>query len=147
LLLGGPRRALQLEGTRGTVTAPEAGDFGRAFEQFAVGGAYLPFVDPAYLSQRVSLPSVPVGYSAGSTFALYRASLRAFGVQPYAVWVSAGDSVGRFQRVFGVENEWDFPSIGFVKLPATRIRAGVGYSLDRPYDEKLRPYVSVTYRP
>lgn len=147
LAMGGPRRSLRLEATQGTVTAPEAGDFGRAFEQFAVGGAYLPFLDQAFLSQRISLPSVPVGYSAGQKVALYRASLRAFGVQPYAVWVSAGDSITSYQRVFGIEDEWSFPSIGFVKLPSTRIRAGLGYSLDQPYDEKLRPYVSVTYRP
>lgn len=145
--VGSPRRGIRLEGTRGSVTAPDAGDFGRAFEQFAVGGAYLPFLDQAYLSQRISLPSVPVGYAAGSSVELYRASTRLFGVQPYAVWVAAGDSITRYQRVFGVENEFAFPTIGFVKLPSTRIRAGIGYSLDIPYDEKLRPYVSVTYRP
>ena len=147
LALGGNRRSLRVEGTRGTVTAPEPGDFGRAYEQFAIGGAYLPFIDQAYLSQRVSLPSVPVGYSAGRTFALYRAQLRAFGLQPYGVWVSAGDSVDHFQRIVGVENEFSVETIGFAKLPSTRVRFGVGYSLDRPYKDKIRPYVSVTYRP
>ncbi|MGQ0648130.1 MAG: TolB family protein [Gemmatimonadaceae bacterium] len=147
LTLGGSRRSLRLEGTRGTVTAPEPGDFGIAYEQFAVGGAYLPFIDQAYLSQRVSLPSVPVGYAAGQKFELYRASLRAFGVQPYAIWVAAGDSITRYQRLFGVEDELNVPAIGFARLPATRIRFGIGYSLDQPYDERLRPYVSVTYRP
>jgi hypothetical protein len=32
-------------------------------------------------------------------------------------------------------------------VPATRIRFGVGYSMDEPYKEKLRPYVGVVYRP
>jgi hypothetical protein len=147
LTLGGSRRTLRLEGTRGEVTAPEPGDFGIAYEQFAVGGAWIPFIDQAWLSQRVSLPSVPVGYTSGRRFELYRASLRTFGVEPYAVWVAAGDSITRYQRVFGIEREVDVPTIGFARLPATRIRLGVGYSLDQPYEEKLRPYVSVTYRP
>lgn len=147
LALGGARGEVRLEATRGTVTAPEPGEFGRAFEQFAIGGAYLPFIDQAYLSQRISLPSVPVGYTSGRRFELYRASMRVLGVHPYATWVAAGDSITRYQRVLGVEDEFAFPTIGFVTLPSTRIRFGIGYSLDIPYEEKIRPYVSVTYRP
>ena len=147
LTLGGSRRSLRLEGTRGRVTAPEPGAFGVAYEQFAIGGAWLPFIDEAFMTQRVSLPSVPVGYASGRTFALYRASVRAFGVQPWASWVAAGDSITRYQRTFGVEREFAIPTIGFAQLPSTRLRAGIGYSLDVPYEEKLRPYLSVTYRP
>lgn len=147
LAVGGSRRSMRLEATRGTVTQPEPGEFGIAYEQFAIGGGYLPIIDRAFLSQRVSLPSVPVGYTSGRTFELYRASVRAFGVQPWAVWVSAGDRITRYKRLFGVEEEFSVPAIGFAKLPSTTIRAGIGYSLDEPYEEKLRPYLSVTYRP
>ncbi|MCC6319265.1 MAG: hypothetical protein IT361_16450 [Gemmatimonadaceae bacterium] len=147
LTVGGARRELRLEATRGSVTEPGPGEFGRAFEQFAVGGAYLPFIDQAYLSQRISLPSVPVGYTSGRRVEMYRASMRLFRVHPYATWIAAGDSVTSYRRVLGLENEFAFPTIGFVTLPSTRIRFGVGYSLDEPYEEKMRPYVSVTYRP
>lgn len=147
LALGGGDPRVKLSATKGDVTASGPGEFGRAFEQFTVGGTYLPFIDNVFLSQRVSLPSVPVGYSSGEKFELYRAQIRAFGVQPYAVWVSAGDSVTHYQRVLGVEREFSVSAIGFGRLPSTTIRAGIGYSMDKPYDEKIRPYVSVTYRP
>jgi hypothetical protein len=143
----GPRRGLTLESTFGTVTEAETGDFGRAFEQFAVGGAAVPFVDQAFYSQRLPLPSVPVGYAAGREVEIHRVSLRAFWLNPWAAWVAGGDSVTRYQRLFGVEHDWDIPTLGIATLPNVRIRAGIGYSLDQPYDEKLRPYVSVTYRP
>ncbi|MBK8248999.1 MAG: hypothetical protein IPK85_16600 [Gemmatimonadetes bacterium] len=145
--LGGARRSLRVDAFRGEVDAPDAGEFGRAFEQFAVGGAPMPFVDSAYLSQRVPLPSVPVGYAQGRKVEGLRAAIRVAGLQPWAMWVAAGDTITNYQRTFGIEDEWRWPAIGFARLPAVRIRAGIGYSLDQPYDEKLRPYVSVTYRP
>ena len=145
--LGTARRSLRVDAIRGEVTEPDAGEFGRAFEQFAVGGAPLPFVDSAYFSQRIPLPSVPVGYAQGRTVEGLRAAIRVAGLQPWAMWIAAGDTITRYQRTFGIEDEWRWPAIGFARLPAVRIRAGVGYSLDEPYDEKLRPYVSVTYRP
>jgi hypothetical protein len=43
-------------------------------EQFAVGGAPIPYFDPVYMTQRVSLPSVPVGYASGRRLALVRVS-------------------------------------------------------------------------
>jgi hypothetical protein len=145
--LGGPRRAIAVAGTRGTVTDDGPGEFGRSFEQFVVGGTLVPFFDPSYLSQRVSLPSVPVGYTGGREFEMLRGSVRAFGLEPYVVFVAAGDSINRYQRIYGIEEEFNITGIGFARLPATRIRFGIGYSLDQPYDEKIRPYVSVTYRP
>lgn len=147
IALGGPRRSLRAEATVGTTTSAGPGDFGRAFEQFAVGGGYLPFVDRAYMSQRVSLPSVPVGYASGRKLGIGKLSTRIAGFQPYALWVAAGDKLTRYQRVLGAEQEWDFPTIGFARVPATRVRFGIGYSMDEPYKEKIRPYLSVTYRP
>ncbi|MGQ0766286.1 MAG: TolB family protein [Gemmatimonadota bacterium] len=140
-------RAARLLGMRGRTDTPDAGEFGREFEQFSAGGGYLPFVDEAILSQRVSIPSVPVGFVAGSRIELYRAELNVAGMTPYAVWVAAGDSIGQFKRVIGVEKAFSHDAIGFARLPSTRIRLGVGYSFDPPYDEKLRPYLSVTWRP
>jgi hypothetical protein len=147
LALGGPRLSLRAEATVGTTTSAGPGDFGRSFEQFAVGGGYIPFLDRAFLSQRISLPSVPVGYASGHRLGLGKLSTRIAGFQPYAIWVAAGDRITRYQRVLGAEQEWDFPTIGFARVPSTRLRVGIGYSMDEPYKEKIRPYLSVTYRP
>jgi hypothetical protein len=111
------------------------------------GGGIVPFVDAALLSQRVSLPSVPVGYAGGRQFQMLRGSVRLAGLQPYVVFVGAGDDVERYRRIYGVEEDLAFSGFSFVRLPTTRIRFGVGYSLDEPYEKKIRPYVSVTYRP
>jgi len=148
LQLGGARRALRAEATVGTSTGAGPGEFGRAFEQFAVGGGYVPYFDRAFLSQRVSAPSVPVGYAAGRKLGMGRLSARVpLSVQPYALWLSAGDKLTRYQRIVGAEREWDLSGIGFARLPATVVRFGVGYSLDEPYHEKIRPYLAITYRP
>lgn len=147
LTIGGSRRSLRFEGTVGSTTTAGPGEFGRAFEQFAVGGAEPPFLDRAFLTQRVPVPSVPVGYAAGRKLGIGRVSARVSGVQPYAMWIAAGDRLTRYQRVLGAEQELDFAGLGFARLPATRIRYGIGYSMDEPYKEKIRPYVSVTYRP
>jgi hypothetical protein len=147
LTLGGPNRSLRAEASVGTTTTAGPGEFGRAFEQFAVGGGVLPFFDRAYLTQRVSIPSVPVGYASGRKLGIGRLSTRLFAVEPYAIWVAAGDKLTRYQRILGAEREFDVPGIGFARLPGTHIRAGIGYSMDEPYKEKIRPYLSVTYRP
>ena len=91
----------------------------------------LPYVDRAFLSQRVSLPSVPVGYAAGRKLGIGRVSTQLFGVTPYAVWVAAGDKLTRYQRILGAEQDWTFSGIGFARLPETRVRFGVGYSHGR----------------
>jgi hypothetical protein len=143
---GGPNRSPAPK-RPGNDTTAGPGEFGRAFEQFAVGGGVLPFFDRAYLTQRVSIPSVPVGYASGRKLGIGRLSTRLFAVEPYAIWVAAGDKLTRYQRILGAEREFDVPGIGFARLPGTHIRAGIGYSMDEPYKEKIRPYLSVTYRP
>lgn len=139
--------SLRVEGTRGVATGAGPGEPGRAFEQFVAGGSIPPFVDGAVLSQRLSLPSVPTGYTRGRQLQMLRGSLRLAGLQPYVVFIGAGDPIERYHRIYGVEEELVFSGLSFVGLPTTRIRYGLGYSLDEPYREKLRPYVSVTYRP
>lgn len=147
LALGGTPLPLRAEATIGATTAADAGTPGRAFEQFAVGGGDPPFLDGAYLGQRVAIPAVPVGLASGRRLGLVKLSTRIAGAQPYAIWVAAGDSLTRFQRVLGVEREWDVPTIGFARLPGVRARFGAGYSMDAPYRQKVRPYLGITYRP
>jgi hypothetical protein len=144
LVLG---QRLSVEASRGTVDAPDAGEFGREFEQFTVGGGATPFIDPSVLSQRIALPAVPVGFGFGSRFEMLRATMRIGMFRPYAMWIAAADSITDHQRIVGVEEEFDIGAIGFARLPSTRVRLGVGYSLDQPFRRKVRPYVSVVYRP
>ncbi len=147
LTVGTSKTYLRVEGVRGNVTEAERGDFGLDYEQFTVGGGALPFLDRSIMSQRIEVPSVPVGFATGSKYESLRASLRMRGLTPYAMWLAAGDSIGTYQKIAGIENDFDFPAIGFVKLPATHIRFGLGYSFDQPFAEKIRPYVSVTFKP
>jgi hypothetical protein len=49
--------------------------------------------------------------------------------------------------VAGIEWSFSSPSIGFVALPAVRIVGGVGHSLDAPFRDRTRGYVSITYDP
>jgi hypothetical protein len=148
--------SLRVEGTAGAVRRGESGagpapgpldPDGGAYEEFVVGGSSSPFFDRALLSQRIALPAVPVGYARGSEVTMLRASLGGFALSPYALWLRAGDQPGRWQRLLGLEREWDFESFAVARLPGARFRVGVGHSLDEPFRRKTRVYLSAVYRP
>lgn len=145
--IGTPQRSLRGEWRNGSLGEVGPGEFGRAFEQFLVGGPTPPYFDPAFMSQRISLPSVPSGFVYGPRFEMYRASVRGFTWEPYFVWVAAGDSLNSVKRIAGLENEFVFRSMGWVRMPAVRIRVGAGYSFDAPYQYRTRAYASVIYSP
>jgi hypothetical protein len=130
------------------VTSARADEPGRAFEAFTVGGSPSPLFDPAVLSQRVALHAVPAGVAAGDRIQVLRLSARLTGFTTYATFAGAGKGrIDRYHRVYGLEDDLRFPGIGFARLPETHVRFGAGYSLDAPFAHRLRPYVSVTYRP
>jgi hypothetical protein len=145
--IGSPRRSLRGEYRKGTVAEAGPGEFGLAFEEFLVGGPVTPWFDPAFLSQRVALPSVPSGFVYGHQFEMYRASIGGPGWEPYFIWVAAGDSLSDVKRIAGVEQEFAMRSLGWVRLPAMRVRVGAGYSFDTPYQYRTRAYASVVYSP
>lgn len=145
--IGTARRSLRGEWRRGSVEAAGPGEFGRAFEEFLVGGPAPPYFDPAFLSQRIALPSVPSGFVYGHQFELWRASVGGMTWEPYFVWVAAGDSLSDVKRIAGVEQEFAMRSMGWARLPALRVRLGAGYSFDAPYQYRTRAYASVTYSP
>lgn len=147
LTLGTPRRWLRGDVVRGNVTRAGPGESGRAFEYFIVGGSGAPYLDRAWLSQRVALPSVPTGYLAGRRLGMYRAAIGGGFVEPYFLWAAAGDTLDDWKRVVGAEREVAFPSLGFARLPGLRARFGVGYSFDEPFRYRTRGYAAVTYRP
>jgi Tol biopolymer transport system component len=148
--------SLRGDATLGRVLNADAGLWADSanvrYEGFLVGGTRVPFFDRALLSQRVSVPAVPVGYAAGERLAVYRVSVSRIPyftllATPYFSWVSAGESLDDWRRVVGIEREVEFESLAFARLPTVRIRGGVGYSLDEPYRRRVGAYLSIAYRP
>jgi hypothetical protein len=147
LALGTSRHHLRGDWLRGSVTAPSLAGSGRALEQFVIGGAANPLVDAAFLSQRIALPSVPAGFATGRTVQLLRGTLGGATVEPYFVWVAAGESFDEVKRIAGVERTFAIASLGFARLPGIRARAGASWSLDEPYAHRARAYASLTFTP
>lgn len=124
----------------------------RTFESFVLGGSGTPYMDGAWLSQRVPLPAVPTGFLVGRQFGWYRVGLGGgvlpgLSLEPYVQWVAAGDSLASWKRLAGLEQSLMIPSLGFARLPALRVRLGVGYSFDEPFRHRLRGHVAVHYAP
>jgi hypothetical protein len=142
--------ALRAEASVGAVDAADVGDArgGRAFEQFVVGGADVPYFDRAFVSQQLPLPGVPIGFLGGKRVGLYRLSVPgAWSFEPFATWVAAGDALERWKRVFGLQRSFASEALGFARLPQVRASAGASYSLDAPYRHKARLWVTAAYRP
>lgn len=138
---------LRLETAIGHVTPARSAEFGRAYEQFLVGGSELPFANAPYQVNRLAVPGVPAGIVAGQRVAVARAVLGGYLLEPSVTWVAAGDVRDSWKRVYAIEREFSFPSLGYVRLPAVHIRGGVSYSVDEPFERKVRPFLSLTYRP
>lgn len=145
--VGGQAGYVRADAVVGTSTRAGAGQDGRRFEHFTVGGAALPYLDRVYFSPRVAMPAVPSGFASGRRVGMYRFAVGRGGFEPYLLYVAAGDSLTRWKRIAGVEQEVAFPSLGFARLPGVRARFGAGYSLDEPFPRRTRVYMGVTYRP
>lgn len=145
--IGTSRRYLRGDWKRGETDQAGPGEFGRASEEFLVGGPIPPYFDHAFMSQRVPLPSVPSGFVYGHQFEMFRAAIGGGTWEPYFVWVAAGEDLDDVKRIAGMEHILSIKSMGFVKLPAVRVRIGAGYSFDTPYQYRTRAYASVTYTP
>ena len=132
---------------QGSVTEPSTTGSGRLLEQFVVGGASSPLIDPVFLSNRIALPAVPAGFVGGRRVQLFRATLGLPVWEPYFTWVAAGESLSDLKRITGVEVTFAVQSLGFVRLPGVRARAGAAWSFDEPYRQHLRAYASLAYTP
>ena len=115
-------------------------------ELFAIGGTASPLIDPDLLPQRITMPALPLGVATGSRFATYRVSLPSLALTPYYWAASAGESLGQWHRIVGLE--WTFDMDGFApaRLPGVHARIGAGYSLDEPFRKKARVYIGLRYR-
>src|SRR5688572_896438 len=133
---------------RGSVTAsPFSYDDGLAAEQYVVGGSPNPLIDQLYLSQRIPLPAVPAGFVSGRAFQVFRTTLGGNLWEPYVLWVNNGHAFEDLARIAGIERTFGITSLGFVRLPSLRARAGASYSFDEPYADRARLYASLTFTP
>jgi len=83
----------------------------------------------------------------GRRVQLFRATLGLPVWEPYFTWVAAGESLSDLKRITGVEVTFAVQSLGFVRLPGVRARAGAAWSFDEPYRQHLRAYASLAYTP
>jgi hypothetical protein len=140
---GRTRAALRVETVHGWISddAPE-------WETFAAGGVLSPLVDPSLLPQRLPLPAVPLGYVAGERIWTVRIEGRtSAGVTPFWWAGTAGDELGDWKRVWGIEWRLTRDAIPYLGLPASRIEAGAARILDEPLRHETRGWLSVSFRP
>jgi hypothetical protein len=147
LAVGTTRYGIRGEWLRGTVSKPGPGRIGRENEQFVLGGTANPLADPIFLASRIALPAVPAGFISGSDVQVYRASLLGMLWEPYFVWANDGDGFERLKRIGGIESTFGLTSLGFARVPGIRARAGASYSVDEPFANRPRAYISLTFTP
>ena len=137
--------ALDLSATYGRVSAGAA-----AFERFSLGGLPSTLVDPLLLTQRLPMPALPFGVTIGDRALVYRAATRLAGLSPYYWGGSGRNGAGRFEqwnRVIGIEYVFDQGPQAVLGTPGGRVTAGIGHSLDDPFGDRTRAYVTVALRP
>ena len=136
--------ALRGEGSVGFVNADAP-----PFEQMLIGGSAPTLVDPVLLTQRLTMPALPLGTQAGSQAAAFRVSLPGE-VEPYW-WVgSAGRAFDHWTRVIGLEARGSMSTLegpAFAGLTGLSALAGVGYPLDGALRHHVQGYVTLRWRP
>jgi hypothetical protein len=117
------------------------------YEKFALGGLAPPLVDTALLEQRVSMPVLPIAAATGRSVATVRASIPGPIWRPY-YWIgSAGDDLGAWTQVVGIEGSWHTNGIWMVRVPGVSLLGGIGYSLAGAARHHTQAYLSIGYRP
>jgi hypothetical protein len=141
--VGRERAALRVESVHGWIS-----DDAPLWETFSAGGPVSPLVDPSLVSQRLPLPAVPVGYVAGERIWTVRIEGRtSAGVVPFWWAGTAGDELGDWKRVWGIEWRLTRDAIPYLGLPASRLEAGVARILDEPLRHETRGWLSLSFRP
>ncbi|MDQ6925551.1 MAG: hypothetical protein M3154_04860 [Candidatus Eremiobacteraeota bacterium] len=138
----GDRFGLRLDGTYAVAhrRAP-------AYERPAIGGAVPALFDSAVVSQRLVFPALPTAYRVGRSAAITRLALTGNPITPYAAALSAGDHLGGWTRVLGVEFRTTTPFAPFARAPQSRLVAGVARIFDGALRDRTRAYVSAAFVP
>ena len=121
-------------------------DAAPVWERFTYGGSPSPYHDFDMLSQRLVAPGVPFATQAGSRIATLTVETTG-PLRLYHEWVSAGPTVGRFNRLLGAEVAATIPPLSVLRLPGIGVKAGVTYSTDLPWRRRTMGYAVVTLAP
>ncbi|MFO7894074.1 MAG: hypothetical protein R6U63_10080 [Longimicrobiales bacterium] len=143
LSVRGERFGLGVRGTWAGTDAPAA-----SVESFAIGGAAPLLFDPAVTAQRVAMPALATGSIRGRDVRTVRAEL--YGLLPVTAFLWAGDAEGDgrgWTRIAGVEMEETVAEIPYLRLPATRIHAGLARVLNGPARDEWRAWLVMGYAP
>jgi hypothetical protein len=127
-------------GLRASAAAGTLNSDADPFERFTIGGMASPLVDQSVLTQRVVMPILPTGVATSRTLSMQRVDLSVAGFAPY-FWVANG------HRVAGLDWTVSEPVIPQAATPGLRAQFGVGRSLDAPFVNKTRAYVSALFVP
>ncbi|HEY0777056.1 MAG TPA: hypothetical protein VGD56_03725, partial [Gemmatirosa sp.] len=138
----GPQYGLRVDGTYAA-----ADDAAPAYERPAIGGVAPGLFDPGVLSQRLVFPALPTAYRAGRTAAVTRLAVTGASIAPYVAALSAGERLGGWTRVAGVEARTATPFLPFARAPQSRLLAGVAEIFDGPLRDHARAYVSAVFVP
>jgi len=134
-------------GARGDAAYGRIGGTSDAFELFTLGGTPAPLFDGGLWSQRVDMPVTPIGLATGREMATWRVQLL-FGVlRPYYWSGSAGDAIGSWHGVWGIDAGTVLPPFSLIGIPAARLLGGIGYSVHTPFRHHLGGYISFTFLP
>lgn len=115
-------------------------------EQFIVGGSPSPYVESLWMSNRISLPAVPAGFSRGSHPEVQKGSIASEMGEWYALRVRASANAD-YRRLFGFERRLNVAPLGFARLPSVTVRFGAAWSPDEPPRSRMRGYASVSIAP
>jgi hypothetical protein len=133
---------------RAETTVGRTGGDAPLWETFAAGGLASPLVDPSLLTQRLPLPAVPVGYVGGEKIWTVRLEARARSGLAGFWWAgTAGEELGDWKRVLGLEWMLEKDPLPYLGLPASRVEAGVARVMDEPLRKETRGWLSLSFRP
>ncbi len=116
------------------------------YERFVVGGSPSPYVEDLLLSQRLVNPALPFGAAAGSRMGRLRLQTTYF-VTPFVEWIGAGDALGTYQRVQGLEVRGRLGPFPSLRVPELSVQAGVAGAPGAAWTTRTHGYFSVTLRP
>ncbi len=119
-------------------------------ERFALGGGPSTLVDRDLITQRVSMPALPVGAATGPSVLAARGSIILQSIAVYG-WSGSTAAAGRrfesWQKVWGLEWSRSVSPVSIAGTPAARFQLGVAKWLNAPFERKFRGYASVVLNP
>lgn len=133
---------LDLQAMAGTVSGDAP-----TYEQFALGGAESPYVDPLLLQGRWAAPGQAFGALTGTRAFRARAALTG-ALAPFVQVDRVGSGgPGEVRRLVGFESALTTPSLPVARIPGTRTKFGVAMPLDGPAARRAVFYTTIVLTP